>query len=337
MKITLKNPLDMHLHLREGELLKAVLPYSANVFSGAVVMPNLKEPVDSLDLANKYKKDIENLLDSTNQFKPLCAIYLSDRLNKNELKKCAESNFKILKLYPKGATTGSEKGVDSVINKHNLELFETAQELNMILSIHGESNGESLDREAEFGEVFSYLASKFPKLKIIIEHMSDRRSIPLLNEFDNIYATLSLHHISLSIDSIIGKNLNPHYFCKPILKTKIDQQELLQLALNAHKKVSFGSDSAPHLLESKLKGAAGIFSAPVLLPKLCEIFDRFGKLDNLQAFISDNAFKNYELDSMPQKEITLQKIEPKTIEEITYKDSILTPIFVGEKLTWEVI
>lgn len=331
MRLKLTNPLDMHLHLRDEAMLKSVLHFSASRFAGALIMPNLNPPIDSLDLANAYKSRILDALDflskpqpkqskkaqqdtqhTIKNFYPFLALYITDNLSLDELEKCAKNGYRILKLYPKGATTGSESGVKSILSQKMRDIFACAQDLGMILCIHGESAGEALQREYEFGEIFSYIASHYPRLKIIIEHLSDHRSLPLLEEFDNIYATLTLHHITLDISALIGGSLQPHYFCKPVLKRVIDREALARYALSANPKVSFGSDSAPHSLYAKLtQGAAGIFSAPCLLEQLAEFFEAHDCLQNLQAFVSDNAMKIYELQShfssLPPKIITLEK------------------------------
>lgn len=335
--ITLKNPLDMHIHLREGEILNAVVPQSASVFSAALAMPNLKTPITTTKMALDYKSEILNATKNTN-FLPIMSLYLTDSLTKDELNLAKQNGIKILKLYPKGATTGAENGVAEILNKKTLEIFEIAQNLGFILSIHGESNGFCMEREFEFGEIFAKIARNFPRLTIIMEHLSDSRSIALLERYSNLFATLTLHHISLDLDCVAGGALNPHYFCKPILKTPKDREALLSLALSAHPKVSFGSDSAPHLESAKLKGAAGIFSAPILLPKLCEIFEAHNKLENLQKFISDNAFKIYNLDSaqIPQKEIILNRISHTLPSEIQVQSESIKILFGGEKCAWKI-
>lgn len=335
--IILKNPLDMHIHLREGDILRAVAPQSASVFSAALAMPNLKKPITTTKMALDYKDEILNATKNTN-FLPIMSLYLTPNLTKDELILAKQNNIKILKLYPKGATTGSENGVADILDKKTLEIFEIAQNLGFILSIHGESNGFCMEREFEFGEIFAKIARNFPRLTIIMEHLSDSRSIALLERYSNLFATLTLHHISLDLDCIAGGALNPHYFCKPILKTPKDKEALLNLALSAHQKVSFGSDSAPHLESAKLKGAAGIFSAPILLPKLCEIFEAHNALENLQKFISDNAFKIYNLDSaqIPQKEIILERITHTFPNEIRVNDESIKILFGGENAKWKI-
>lgn len=333
--ITLKNPLDMHIHLREGDILRVVAPCSAKHFSAALAMPNLKNPIATTKMALDYKKAILDSTKNTN-FLPLMSLYLTENLTKKELESAKKNDIKILKLYPKGATTGSESGISDILNQKTLDIFEMAQDLGFILSIHGESNGFCMEREFEFGKVLAEIARNFPRLTIIMEHLSDRRSIEILERFPNLFATLTLHHIALDLDLLAGGALNPHYFCKPILKTPRDREALLNLALNAHPKVSFGSDSAPHLEGAKLKGAAGIFSAPVLLPKLCEIFEAQGKLENLQKFISDNAMKIYNLAQIPQKSVILEKCDNILPSAIHAQNESIKILFGGEKIAWQI-
>lgn len=338
MSITLHNPLDMHIHLREGEILRSVLPFSARYFSGALAMPNLKTPITNTQLALAYKEQIFHT--SPDPFTPFLSIFLTPNLSSEELIQAKQAGIKILKLYPKGSTTGSEEGVAEILNDETLRLFELAQDLGFILSIHGESGGFCMEREYEFLSIFKRIAQDFPHLKTIIEHISDRRSLELIESYPNLYGTLTLHHITLSLDDVLGGMLNPHLFCKPMLKTPLDRDALAQAALNAHPKISFGSDSAPHLESTKLsgKGAAGIFSAPILLPALVEFFDSHNALDKLQAFISDNALANYDINpsSLPKKSITLIPHEWEVPSHIDTPLGKIVPMHATKTLRWSI-
>ncbi|MFC3847817.1 dihydroorotase [Helicobacter baculiformis] len=307
MRLTLNNPLDMHLHLREGALLKSVLPFSARDFCAAVVMPNLSQPITTTTRALTYAREIQEL---SRNFTPLVALYLQESMPCAELERAHAHGLFLLKLYPKNATTNSKEGVQDILSPPMLDLLQTAQELDFILCVHAESSGFVLEREVEFHPILETLCATFPKLTIILEHMSDHRSIPLLEKYPNLYATLTLHHIALNLDALLGTHLNPHLFCKPVLKTPADQNALLELALHAHPKVCFGSDSAPHPIEHKhaCACAAGVFSAPILLSALATLFDTHHALDRLQAFLSDNAMHIYDLHprcKLPHKRITL--------------------------------
>ena len=336
MQITLKNPLDMHLHLRECDILTSVFPFSFNSFAGGVVMPNLSTPITSTSLALKYQEELWGLC---KDFEAKVALYITPNLNKQELLQAKERGLKILKLYPKGSTTNSQNGVSEVLDKSTLEIFSIAQELGFILSIHAESGGYSLDREFEFLEIIKEIATNFPTLKIIIEHLSDRRSIEVLERFSNVFATLTFHHITLCLDDLLGGGLNPHLFCKPILKSPKDRDALLSLALESHPKVCFGSDSAPHLLSKKLSSpaSAGIFSAPFLLEQLCTLFESHNKLENLQSFLSDNAIKNYDLTLETNKEITLISTPCTIPSSISVGKECIIPLNAGKTLPWSIL
>lgn len=333
--IQIKNPLDMHLHLREKEILRAVFPHTYQSFVAGLVMPNLSTPISNTNLALAYQEELQKLCPN---FKAFIALYLTDALTQDELIRAYQSGFKILKLYPKGATTNSQNGVSEILNPQTLEILQKAQELGMILSIHAESNGYSLDREYEFLPIIQELAQTFPNLKIIIEHLSDHRSLELIEKYDNVFATLTLHHITLSLDDLLGKGLNPHLFCKPILKTPKDRDILLSLALKAHPKISFGSDSAPHLESKKLNSSAsaGIFSAPNLLEQLCELFESHHALDNLQSFVSDNAIRNYALSLESQRIITLEKLPCPIPQEIPIGKDKIIPLNAGKLCAWKI-
>ncbi|MCQ2760217.1 dihydroorotase [Helicobacter pylori] len=333
MEITLFDPIDAHLHVRENVLLKAVLKYSSEPFSAAVIMPNLSKPLIDTPTTLEYEEEI---LNHSSNFKPLMSLYFNDGLTLEELQRAQEKGIRFLKLYPKGMTTNAQNGTSDLLGEKTLEVLENAQKLGFILCIHAEQAGFCLDKEFLCHSVLETFALSFPKLKIIIEHLSDWRSIALIEKHDNLYATLTLHHISMTLDDLLGGSLNPHCFCKPLIKTKKDQERLLSLALKAHPKISFGSDSAPHFISKKHSAniPAGIFSAPILLPALCELFEKHNALENLQAFISDNAKKIYTLDNLPSKKARLSKkpfIVPTHTLCLNEKIAILRG---GETLSW---
>ncbi|WP_457559926.1 dihydroorotase [Caminibacter sp.] len=321
--IVLDTPIDMHLHLREGKILKDVLPYSANQFAAAVIMPNLIPPVDNRQRLEEYRTEI---LANSENFIPLMNIFMRE-YSVDELLDLAEDIFAI-KLYPAGITTNSENGVKSIENIY--PVLEIMQELNIPLSVHGETNGFVLDREREFGEIYKKLARDFPKLKIIMEHVGTADLLYLLDEFENLYATVTLHHLLLTLDEVLGGMLNPHFFCKPIIKTPKDRFEIQKFVKSGHKKIMFGSDSAPHPIKNKLKGAAGVFSAPVILPALAEFFE--GDIETFQKFISTNARENFNLD-IPKREVTLVE------EEWTapYMVGDIKPMWAGKTFKFKVV
>ncbi len=330
MKLILNSPLDMHLHLRDGEMLKNVTPLTSDNYSAALVMPNLTPPITTKETLFKYRDEILAL--SSENFKPYMSLFFQKDYNYEFLKELKDEIL-VVKLYPAGATTNSESGVVNFNIEELRPTLEAMSELEIPLSIHGESDGFFLDREAEFIPVYEKLAEAFPKLKIIMEHISSKEAVKILDKHENLYASITLHHILYTFDDVAGGKLNPHLFCKPVLKREKDRRAILKLALNAHPKVMFGSDSAPHSQEAKegALGAAGVFTAPVTLQALAELFEKHNKLDNLQKFVSNNAKKIYNI-TPPQKEVVLVKEKfsvPKLYGNIV-------PILAGQELSWSI-
>jgi len=321
--IVLDTPIDMHLHLREGKMLKDVICYSVNQFAAAVIMPNLIPPVDNKDRLRNYKEEI---LNNSNDFTPLMNLFMR-KYSENELLELKDEIFAI-KLYPAGITTNSENGVKSIESIY--PVLEIMEEFQIPLSVHGETNGFVLDREREFAVIYEKLAKDFPNLKIIMEHISTIELVNLLYKYENLYATITLHHLLLTLDDLAGNALDPHFFCKPIIKTPKDKEALQKVVKSGYKKVMFGSDSAPHSIKNKYKGAAGIFSAPAILPALAEFFE--GDNQTFQKFISNNARENFNL-SIPKKEVVLEKKEYK----VPYIVGEVKPLFAGKSFSYSVI
>jgi len=327
---TLLMPLDMHLHLRDGVMLENIAPLSAYSFSGAIVMPNLVPPVASLEDVQAYKKRIMAAVPN-DYFEPYMTLFY-----KNYDKKFLESvvdEITAIKLYPAGITTNSDGGVSSFDIEEMRETLEAMSELEIPLCVHGETDGFVMDREAEFMSIYELLAQNFPKLKIIMEHITTKEAVAMLDKYENLYATITVHHLLLTLDDVVGGMMMPHHFCKPIAKRPEDLDALLSVALEAHPKVMFGSDSAPHPQHKKEASgcAAGVFTAPIALQILCEIFEQYDKLENLQAFVSDNAQNIYGI--CPEfKEVTLVKEEFIVPE----KYANVVPIYAQNALAWSI-
>jgi len=213
------------------------------------------------------------------------------------------------------------------------ETFEAMSELEIPLCVHGETNGFVMDREAEFGSIYEQFATNFPKLKIIMEHITTKNSVDLLDKHENLYATITVQHLFITLDDVAGGMLKPHLFCKPIAKRYEDREALLKVALSGHHKVMFGSDSAPHPTHKKecCGCAAGVFTAPIALAALTSLFDENNSLDNLQAFVSTNAQKIYGYKPL-DKEIELVKKSFRVAQ--SYADVV--PMFAGEMLPWSI-
>jgi len=327
---TILMPMDMHLHLRDGVMLENVAPLSAYSFSGAVIMPNLVPPVDTQEAVAQYKQRVLAAVPN-DYFEPYMTLFYKN-YDKAFLQSIADEIIAI-KLYPAGITTNSDGGVSSFDIEDMRETLEAMSELEIPLCVHGESDGFVMDREAEFMEVYELLAKNFPNLKIIMEHITTKKAVEMLDKYDNLYATITVHHLLLTLDDVIGGMMMPHHFCKPIAKRPEDLDALLDVALNAHPKVMFGSDSAPHPQDKKeCSGcAAGVFSAPIALQLLCEIFEQYGKLENLQTFVSDNAQSIYKI--CPEfKEVTLVKRD----FVVPQKYGSVVPIYAGQVISWAI-
>jgi len=327
---TLLMPLDMHLHLRDGVMLENIAPLTAYSFSGALIMPNLVPPVDTKEAVLAYRERVMAAVPN-DYFEPYMTLFY-----KNYDKKFLEDvvdEITAIKLYPAGITTNSEGGVSSFDIEEMRPTLEAMSELGLPLCVHGETDGFVMDREAEFMSIYELLAQNFPDLKIIMEHITTKAAVDMLDKYPNLYATITVHHLLLTLDDVIGGMMMPHHFCKPIAKRPEDLDALLDVALNAHPKVMFGSDSAPHPRDKKeaCGCAAGVFTAPIALQLLCEIFEQFDKLDNLQSFVSDNAQNIYGI--CPEfKEVTLEK-RPFVVPE-SYSNVV--PLYAGETLNWAI-
>ena len=303
----LNAPLDMHLHLRDGEMLENIATCSASTFSGAIIMPNLVPPVSTKEEVVAYKQRIIDAI-GDEKFTPYMTLFFKPSYDKAFLESVKE-DITAIKLYPAGITTNSEGGVSGFDVEELRPALETMSELGIPLCVHGETNGFVMDREAEFVSIYERLATAFPNLKIIMEHITTKESVDALDRFENLYATITLHHLIITLDDVAGGMLKPHLFCKPIAKRPHDRDALLKVALSAHPKVMFGSDSAPHPKHAKESCgcAAGVFTAPIALQVLAELFENENApLENLQAFISGNAQNIYGVTPLA-KTVILEK------------------------------
>jgi len=224
-EIILNSPLDMHLHLRDEEMLKLVTPLTTETFAGAVIMPNLVPPVDSVEALIAYRERI-TAAQGSDVFTPYMAMFFR---NYSEAELAAAKEHMIgIKLYPAGATTNSEAGVKAIDAVE--PVFKMMEEMEIPLMVHGETHGFVMDREKEFLASYEYLAKKFPKLQITMEHITTADAVSLLNEHENLRATVTLQHLIITLDDVAGGLLDPHLFCKPIAKRPEDREALLQAA-----------------------------------------------------------------------------------------------------------
>lgn len=328
MEITLNSPLDMHLHLRENEMLRSVAPHSATCFAGAVIMPNLVSAVDSREKVIAYRDEISKAC-RNNIFTPYMTLFFKS-YSREFLSEVYEDIIGI-KLYPAGITTQSKDGVSNFDAIGETLFF--MEEMGIPLLVHGESNGFVMDREKEFLSIYKRLAEDYPKLHIIMEHITTAEAVAFVDKYPNVSATVTLHHLLITLDDVIGDAMEPDLFCKPIAKRPHDREALRQAVFAGHSKIMFGSDSAPHPRHKKecCGCAAGIFSAPVALPMLAELFEEANCLDKLPAFVSTIARERYSL-TPPKKKITLTRI-PWRVPQLL---GDVKPFLAGRELQWSI-
>lgn len=329
MQIQLDSPLDMHLHLRDGEMLAQVAPLSARDFAGGVIMPNLVPPVTSVEQLEQYRAAILAAV-APHSFTPFMTLFFRP-YSEAELS-AARPHIIGIKLYPAGVTTNSAAGVQDLREiDATLALMER---LGIPLLVHGETHDFVLDREAAFLPIYERLARTFPRLTIVMEHITTRAAVGLLDAHPNLFATITLHHLLLTLDDVAGGLLQPHLFCKPIAKRPEDRDALLAVALAAHPKVMFGSDSAPHPQDAKESAgcAAGVFTAPVALPLLADLFAQHNALERLPGFVSGNAQRIYGI-APPPKRVMLEQ-NPWTVPA---RYGSVVPFRAGQELEWQVV
>lgn len=336
MEITLNAPLDMHLHVRDGEMLRLVAPLSAD-FAGAVIMPNLVPPVTGAEAMQAYAERISAAMGAAaGGFSPYMTLFFKPYTAAELEAARAVPSFFGIKLYPAGITTNSEGGIAHMADAApTLRLME---EMGIPLLVHGESHGFVMDREQEFLSVYRSLAQEYPHLRICMEHITTAAALQLLEEHENLCATVTLHHLLITLDDVIGGSMRPHLFCKPIAKREQDREALLQAALAAHPRLMFGSDSAPHPLHRKecCGCAAGVFTAPIALPRLAALFAEHGALSRLQDFVSGNACRLYHL-TPPERSITLRDVPMQVPAHYSAYGQEVIPMYAGEALPWSIV
>ena len=311
-KIELIKPDDWHVHFREGEILKKIVPLTSNLYNRAVVMPNISSPIITSHQAKLYKKEILKHSKNNKFFEPLITFYLTENLILNELI-LAYKNRDVfaVKLYPAGATTNSSKGIRNISSKFNF--FEQMCKEQIPLLIHGEINLKSVDvfdREQFFIEnELTPIINRFPELKITLEHITTKFAVDFVNDSnENLKASITPHHLILNRTDMLEHKIKPHYYCLPILKKEDDRKALLQAASNDNQKYFLGTDSAPHTVDQKEMecGCAGIFNTINSIQILTQIFEDNSKLDTLENFISINGCQHYNLP-INKTTITLEK------------------------------
>ena len=331
----INEPLDMHLHLRDGDMLELVGPLTSKTFSGALIMPNLVPPITTKEALLSYKDRINEAC-KDDIFEPYVTLFFQADYSYDFLNDIKDDIIGI-KLYPAGITTNSQTGVSSMDVEVLRPTLEIMSELKIPLCVHGETNGFVMDREREFMPIYESIAKAFPNLKIIMEHITTKDAIELLDKYDNLHASVTLQHLLITLDDVAGGMLQPHLFCKPIAKRPEDRSALLNAALQAHPKLMFGSDSAPHPKHKKecCGCAAGVFTSPIALQVLVELFEKHNCLDKLNDFVSLTAQKVYGL-TPKKKTIKFIKKDFVVPALYQYKNENVVPMYATKTLAWSI-
>ncbi|WP_031575001.1 dihydroorotase [Acidithiobacillus thiooxidans] len=333
-------PDDWHLHLRDGANMASVLPDSARRFGRAIVMPNLKPPVTTVDLAAAYRDRIVAALEPSSAFQPLMTLYLTDNTTVSEIEKAKSSGFvQAVKYYPAGATTHSENGVTDLKRVYNV--LEAMEKMDLPLLLHGEVTDPDIDifdREAVFIERHLLpLTRNFPGLRMVLEHITTRTATQFVADAGKqIAATITAHHLLLNRNALFVGGVRPHHYCLPILKRETHRQALIQAATSGNPKYFLGTDSAPHPRQDKESacGCAGIYTAHAAIELYAEVFEAAGALDRLEAFASFHGPDFYQLPRN-QGHITLEKRSWTVPESYPCGVDTLIPLRAGEELSWK--
>ncbi len=333
--ITIRRPDDWHVHLRDGEMLQAVAPFTARQFARAIVMPNLSPPVTSVAGASEYRDRIRAAAGPG--FTPLMAAYLTDDTDPDELERGHREQVWIAaKLYPAGATTNSASGVTDI--RHIHAVLERMEKIGMVLCVHGEVTDPAVDvfdREAVFIErVLSGLVSDFPALKIVFEHITTRDAADFVRDAPaTVAATVTPQHLIINRNALFAGGLRPHAYCLPVAKREEHRIAVRQAATSGSPKYFLGTDSAPHTREAKESGCgcAGIFNAPYALESYATVFDEEGALDRFEGFASEHGARFYGLP-LNEGRVTLERGANAVPDAIAG----LVPFHAGETLKWRI-
>lgn len=338
--ITLTTPDDWHSHLRDHEFLATTVADTCRYFGRAIIMPNLKPPVTNVIDAKNYLKRIKNCIPAEKNFTPLLTLYLTPQLTPNEIKEAKESGIiYAVKLYPQGATTNSDYGVTNI--KACYPTLEAMQQLQLPLLIHGELPDHDIDifdREALFIEqTLTQLLNDFPKLKIVLEHISTKTAVDFVTAGPaNLAATITPHHLLLNRNDILAGGIKPHNYCLPIIKRERDRLALVAAATSGNSKFFLGTDSAPHTIDSKQSacGCAGIYSAYHAIPLYLETFEREQALDKFEAFASHFGADFYQLPHNTTQ-LTLHKTPWQVPNSLPFGEQTVVPLLAGHTLQWQ--
>ncbi len=343
--ITLTQPDDLHLHVREGDALKSVVPDTAKQFARAIIMPNLADPITTAEQAQRYRDEILASVTSHEKhknFEPLMTLYLTDKTTSETINAAKDSGIiHALKLYPAGATTNSDKGVTDLKNIY--PALDAMQARGIPLLVHGEVTNPAIDifdRERIFIEtILKPLIKRFPTLKIVLEHITTSDAVDFVNSAPvNIVATITAHHLLMNRNDIFTGGIRPHHYCLPILKRETHRQALVKAATSGSPKFFLGTDSAPHTQGAKESacGCAGMYTAYHAMELYTEAFDKENALDKLEGFAS---FYGADFYGLPRNTgtISLKREEWEIPKELPLGNDKIIPLRAGEKCFWKLV
>ena len=343
-EITLTQPDDWHLHLRDGAALASVAAHTAERFARAIVMPNLRPPVTTTEQALAYRGRILAALGTASgpgaTFEPLMTLYLTDRLPPDEIDRARDSGLVYaVKLYPAGATTNSEDGVTDLGAVY--PVLERMQRLDLPLLVHGESTDPAVDvfdREQRFiDERLTRILRDFPGLRVVFEHITTREAVDfVLAGPPTLAATITAHHLLYNRGAMFAGGIRPHLYCLPVLKREIHRQALVQAATSGNPRFFLGTDSAPHAQGAKETacGCAGIYTAHAGIELYAESFEQAGALDRLEGFASRFGADFYRLPRNEQR-IRLRRTPWRVPEAYLFGADRLVPLRAGEEIAWQ--
>ena len=335
--LTLRRPDDWHVHLRDGEMLRLVAPFTARQFARAIVMPNLLPPVTSVAAAEEYRQRIVTATGP--DFTPLMTCYLTDESDPDVIAAGFEGRvWTAAKLYPANATTNSAFGVTDIRNIY--PALERMQAIGMVLCIHGEVTDPDVDifdREAVFVErVLGPLTRDFPELKVVLEHITTAEAADYVETSGpSVAATITPHHLVINRNALFDRGIRPHAYCLPVAKRERHRQAVRRAATSGSPKFFLGTDSAPHARHAKESacGCAGIFNAPYALETYATVFDEEGALDRLEAFASEHGPRFYGLP-LNEGTVTLERAPVDIPDALGIADIELVPFLAGTQLGW---
>ena len=338
--LTIIQPDDWHLHVRDGEALKAVLPYTARQMGRAVIMPNLKQPVISVADAKAYKEQIMAALPTGSTFEPLMTLYLTDNTTPKLVREAKAAGIVAFKLYPAGATTNSDSGVTDLFKL--IPVLKEIAAQNILFLVHGEVTDADIDifdREAVFIErIMKPVLAQVPNLKVVFEHITTADAARLVMEAgDNVAASVTPQHLLLNRNHLLVGGVRPHHYCLPVLKRETHRQALVNAITGAQShKFFLGTDSAPHAQNAKENacGCAGCYSAPNAIELYAQAFDQVGKIERLEGFASHFGADFYGLPRNTNT-ITLVKEDQIIPESLDYlDDEKIIPLYAGKTIHW---